>query len=227
MGFGGFNSFPFRFGGGQSDHRTIYESLNTGLGTGLDTSDASTVTAETSADAQAIAALWSANARLQNQWDPRRMTDMVPHWEFIFGIRPHRSDSMNVRRARLIPKFLALGAELYATTSEICTAILGAEFLSVEYTALADARPHWPDGTPAYATQWTSHCAHILIRVKRYDQLTTLTLHEYFTKLSELWNFLRDLNSSWSTTDWAWEGVGGPGFYLDEDKNLDGEYFDS
>jgi uncharacterized protein YmfQ (DUF2313 family) len=227
MAFGGFYSFPFTFGGGQSNHRTIYNSLNQGLGTGFDTTDASTVTAETSADALTLAALWSANARLTNQWDPARMTDFLGRWETIFAIRPHRSDSDNARRARLVPKFLALGAELYATTSEIATAFLGIDFLTVQYTLLADALPHWPGGTPAYPDEWTSHVAHILIRVTRYDAITTKTFHEYMTELSGLWNFLRDFNSAWSTTDWAWDGTGGPGFYLDEDANLDGEYFDS
>jgi hypothetical protein len=226
MGFGGRNPFPFRFGGGKSNQQIIYESLNAGLGSGLDTSDASTVTAETSADARAIAAVWSANARLQNQWDPRRMTDFLGRWETIFAIRPHRSDSDNARRYRLVPKFLALGAELYATTDEICTAFLGAEYLGLEYTSLADSHSNWIGGTPSNLTRWDSTCAHILVRVTRYNLITTMTQHEYFTKLSELWNFLRDLNSAWSETDWAWDGVTGPGFFFDEDWNFDGEAFD-
>ena len=59
MAYGARYSYPRRYGGGKSTQQAIYESLNISLGTAFDTSDGSTVTAETSADARAFAAVGS------------------------------------------------------------------------------------------------------------------------------------------------------------------------
>lgn len=227
MPFGGRNPFPFRLGGGKSTQQAIYESLNMGLGTAFDTSDGSTVTAETSADARAIAAIWSANRRLQNQFDPRRMTDMVPRWEGIFAVRPSTEDSANMRRGRLVLKFQALGGPLFATLDEICTSLLGSLFVSLERTSLADAHTNWPGGSPSNLTRWDSTVAHLLVRVVRYDAIVGMTRQEMFDRLREMMAFMRDFTAAFMETDWAWDGTGGAGFYLDEDWNLDGEAFDS
>jgi len=227
MGFGGLNPFPFRFGGGPSNQLVIYRSLNEGLGTAFDTTDESTVTAETSADARAIAAVWSANARLANQMDPAKMTDFLGRWEDIFDLRPHRNDSDNARRAVVALKFLALSASLYGTIEEVAAAIMGSAYIDVLYADLVTGHSSWPGGTPSEPTMWTSSIAHVLVRVVRYDAIVGMTQHEFFDRLRQLKFFLRDYMAAWTTLDWAWDGSGGPGFYLDEDGNLDGEYFDS
>lgn len=220
---GGRCPLPLRLGGGESRVQTIYEALNDGLGTTYDTSDDSPVTAETSADARSIAALWSANARLANQWDPRRVTDFLPRWEKIFGIAPRSTDSDNTRRGRLVAKFAALGGALYATTPLICEALLGDAFLDVEYTDLANAVHRWPGGTPPEDDQWTSTIAHILVRV---EQPANMTTYEFLARLGELSNFLRDFLPASTTFDWGvFADNGQRGFYLDE-YNLDFETFD-
>jgi len=225
MAFGGLNPFPFRFGGGPSNQLVIYNSLNEGLGTAFDTTAESTVTAETSADARAIAALWSANARLANQMDPAKMTDFLGRWEKIFDLRPHRDDSDNARRAVMAIKYLALGAALYGTIEEVAAAIMGSAYVGVEYNDLVTGHSHWPGGTPAEPTMWTSSIAHILVRVVRYDEIVGMSLHEFFDRLRQLKSFLRDYMAAWTTADWAWDGTGGPGFFFDEDWNHDAEAF--
>lgn len=228
MALGARNSFPFRLGGGKSTAQAVYESLNIGLGTAFDTSDASTVTAETSADARTIASLWSANARLANQWDPRRMTDMLARWEAIMGVRPRSTDSANRRRARLTAKFLALGGDTFGTLDEICESILGDVFIQLERTALADSHSNWPGGSPPQPDMWSSSVAHLLVRVVRPQDLGGLTLGEMFERLNELMATLHDYCASWMTIDWGWNADNDtPGFYLDEEMNLDGQTFDS
>lgn len=226
MGYGARHTYPRRYGGGKSTSQVIYESLNFALGTAFDTTDASTVTAETSADARTIAGLWSANARLANQWDPRRMTDMVPRWEKIMAIRPRTGDSMNRRRARLVARFLALGGDTFGTLDEICEAILGDVFIQLERTPLANANIAWPGGTPAEPTKWASSVAHLLVRVVRPQDLGSITRVEMFARLNELMVFLRDYLASWCTADFGWNANNDTrGFYLDEDNNLDGQTF--
>jgi hypothetical protein len=226
MPFGARNPFPFRLGGGKSTQQAIYESLNAGLGTAFDTTDESTVTAETSADARAIAAVWSANRRLANQWDPRRMTDMLARWEKIFSIRPGRNDSANRRRGVLTARFLALGGDTVGTLDEFCELILGDDlFIEVVRTPLADAGTNWPGGTPSNPDRWDSTVAHLLVRVERFDAVS-IPFVEMLDRLSTMMTEMRNYTASWMETDFGWDGEGAPGFYLDEDRNLDGEYFD-
>ncbi len=222
--FGGFCPLPLRLGGGESRLREIYESLNDGLGTAYDTSDTSPVTAETEADASTIEAVWSANERLKNQWDPNALTDFLTRWEKIFGLSPKRTDSDNLRRAKVALKFRALGGAVYATLDATCTAFLGPAFVQIEYTDLAHMHTHWPGGTPAELNMWSSSLAHILIRV---TQATALTFHEFIGRLSDLMAFLGDVLPVWVTVDWGTlNSLGNNGFLLDE-PNLDLETFDA
>jgi hypothetical protein len=225
MAYGARYSYPRRYGGGKSTAQAIYESLNIGLGTAFDTSDGSTVTAETSADARAIAAVWSANARMANNRDPRRMTDMLSRWEAIFSIHPLVTDSYNDRRARLVLRFRALGGPLYATIEEICDFLLGSLLIGVEYIDLTNYNANWPGGTPSKPTMWNSTIAHILVRVVRPGNEVGMTRHEYFERLREMKDYMRGYLAAFTTLDWGCFNVGGTrGFKLDE-PNLDIETF--
>jgi hypothetical protein len=225
MAYGARYSYPRRYGGGKSTAQAIYETLNIALGTAFDTSDGSTVTAETSADARAIAAVWSANARMANNRDPQRMTDMLGRWEAIFSIRPHVDDSDNTRRDRVELKFMALGGPLYATLEEICSFLLGDIYIGLEKITLAEANANWPGGTPSKPDMWNSTIAKMLVRVVRPGQEVGITRQEYFENLREMMMFLRDFISSWAVVQWGCFNVGGTrGFKLDE-ANLDIETF--
>lgn len=222
--FGGFNPWPLRFGGGKSNIQTIYESINASLGEAYDTSDESNVTAETMAEARAIAAVWSANARLANQWDPNRVTDMLRRVERVFGITPLPTDSDNTRRARLATKFRALGGPLYVVLPDLCKSILGDAFVSVEHITPALAKTHWPGSTPAENDKYSSTVAHILVHVTKP---ATWTLYEYRARLGALVSALDDFLPAQTTFDWVQDSSHGVmGFYLDDENNLDHEAFD-
>jgi hypothetical protein len=223
MPFGRFGSFPFRFGGGAPLARTIYESINSSLGTAYDTSETSTVTAETSAEARLIAACWHANERASNQYDPYRTTDYLERWESIFGLGVTPTDTIGVRRGRVAAKLTALCNPTEDTVFTVCNEALGDAFVGVEYTTIDDANMLWPgNGNP---DDWESTTAHIVVRVERpvswsaklFDQTVGSTI-------KILYSFLPD----WATVDWAMNSsTGNEGFILDDDQNLDVETFDS
>jgi uncharacterized protein YmfQ (DUF2313 family) len=212
-----------RLGGGPSRAQVIYDSLNQGLGTAYDTSDGSTVTGETAADARSIESVWSANTRMQNQWDPFRMVQFIPRWEEIFGLVPGADDSDNRRRGRIQAKFQALGGPIYATIEESASAILGDAYVGVEYTDLAHAVANWPGGSPPDNSQFNSSVCHILVRVEQPGNSTT---SEFVSSLNDLTIFLGVFLPTWVTFDWGlYADNGMRGFYLDE-NNLDYETFD-
>lgn len=220
MRIGGLSPFPIRLGGGPSTTEVVYRSLNDQLGTAYDTSDESTVTAETMSEARAIAAAWSANRRLSYQWDPRRLTDMLSRWERIFGVVPLPTDSEEDRRNRLVPKFLALAAPIYATIWDACSNILGDAFISVEYTTAAQAHSQWPGSTPAVANGWTSSLAHILVRCANYADIG-MTWQQELTLIGQCRATLNDMLPADVTFDFAgYNSLGQNNFLLDE-PNLD------
>lgn len=208
--FGGFGGFPLKFGGGNNHRRTLYDALNQARGTAYDTTDDSNVTADTYAQAIALEAVWSANRKMANQWDPRRMTDFIPRWEAIFDIHPSASDSLNARRAVLSAKFRALAGQ--QTLTDIVSAMLGGSFVGVEYTPIAQAYMRWPEN--GYPTDWISHTAHILIRVQFAQGQTE---NEFLRLMAQLDRFLRDYLPAYTTWDWGMFAENGlDGFYLDD-----------
>ncbi len=221
--FGGFSTFPIRFGGGETRIKTIYDSLNESLGTGYDTSYASNVTAETMAEARAIAAVWSASRRMSLQWDPMRMSDFVGRWEKIFGVIPAPSDSMSARQAVLALKFRALAGPIAGNVEDAASTLLGDAYVGVEFTTPAQANQSWPSSTPPSATNFYSFVAHILVRVQ---QPSTMTFSQFITLMGKLTSMLDDLLPAWVSSDWGMFGANGlNGFYLDE-NNLDAQTFD-
>lgn len=226
--FGGFTPWPLRFGGGEPNLRALYESLNLSLGPAYDTSDLSNVTAETMAEARALDAVWSANRRMSLQWDPERMTDFMERWETIFGLRPGVSDSIAERRTILQAKFLALIGP--SSLEDSVTLLLGASFVEVVRTSLADAYQRWPEN--GYPDDWISNTAHILIRVQYANNQTEA---EFLKLMAKLGLMLDDLLPAWTSWDWgAFNEAGAEGFFLDDPLgagpppyNLNYETFDS
>ena len=219
MRLGGSSPFPVRLGGGASTTETVYRSLNDQLGTAYDTSQSSTVTAETMSEARAIAALWSANRRMSYQWDPSKMTDTLSRWERIFNIRPHRGASDQERRDRLVPRFLALTSPLYATLWDTCQSLLGAGLIGVEFISDADAHSQWAGSTPSMPSEWNSSLGHVVIRVHRWEDIGW-TQYQLYSAIADCKAALNDSMPADITFDFAGFTAGGAnGFYIDQ-RNL-------
>lgn len=221
MRFGRFGSFPFRFGGGEALAKTIYDSLNSSLGSAYETSDESTVTAETYAEAKILAAAWSMSKKAANQLDPWRMTDFLPRWEKIFGLSSSGTDTE--RRSRVASKFLTLSDPTEAALTTVASTALGAAFVGIEYTAPDTALILWP--STGYATMWSSTVSHIVIRVQLPAGWSDGAL---MARIGTTMQIARNFVADYDTLDWAvYNGDGDEGFILDEDGNLDGQTFDA
>lgn len=217
--FGGFTPFPLRFGGGRPRLQTLYESLNQALGSGYDTDDASTVTAETMAEARAIDGLYSGNVRMSYIMDPARCPEeIIPRLEFICGLHPHRTDTIPARRRALSAHFLLLSGN--AILEDVVVAIAGDSFIAIQFTALADAIPRWV--ITGFPNNWTSNTAHIVVRVRQTGLQTTA---DFWNMRATLRKFLRLFLPVWVTFDIAIRSSHDDDcFYLDE-PDLDLETF--
>ena len=224
-------------GGGTPRTKRILESLIAARGTAIAVGDRTSVAyVETLAVARALAAAWSTNQRLANQWDARRMTSLLERWESIFAIRSH-PDASDASRRHLIELAQArVGrAALLTTISAELTDALGAKFVAVEFISVANAIITAPDGTYPYGIvvadmPWSSTVSQILIRVQATADET-----DFYDSVGLIADRLDSLIPAWA--NWTWyrapefgapsDVVGGPGaggFYLDE-RNLNESVF--
>lgn len=241
MPFGGYHPYPRRFAGGKPQLQVIHESLNAQRGTAYDATNSETVVwVENMAIARAITFDgWGANARLANQRDPARMTDMLPRWERIFKIVPSPSASDAERRLAVQRRFERFGkTSNHARLTTVLSDELGDFFVAVEYISLANAVVNvasgsYPWGTPNPLVPWSSTTAHILVLLQKPAGASEGQFYEAAGKVALL---LDPALPAWATFDWyrAPESTpidisGGPsmaGFYLDDEHNLDNNVFD-
>ncbi len=243
MGYGGYHPYPRRFGGGKPHLQVIHESINAQCGTALDATNENTyVWLENMAIARALTFDgWGSNQRLAYQWDPRKVTDMMPRWERIFAIVPPADMPDRQRRAALTARWERFGARANHTRMhDLLLAGLGDYFFAVEYISLANANVHVPDGSYPWGTvvagiPWYSTVSHILIRLQKPAFATEADFYNAAAKVAPI---LDPLLAGWVTWDWyrapadpyaAIDVAGGPsagGIYLDSDHTLDNHVFD-
>jgi hypothetical protein len=243
MGYGGYHPYPRRFGGGRPRLRLIHDALNAARGTALDASDPENlVWLENMAHARAVCFDgYGTNDRMALQWDPDRVTDFLPRWEKIFGIRPAPSATAHERRVELRKRwrrFLdasALHSRLYGRLQSE----LGDVFVAIEYIDVANALVYAPDATYPWGAvldgyPWYSTVAHILVLLQKP---TGYSEGDFYDQAAKILPATDGLLPAWCTIDWyraPASGVpvsvsGGPsmaGFFLDNDHNLDNSVFD-
>ncbi len=217
--FGGSSPFPLRFGGGKTRLQSIVDSLGVARGTAYDVSQPSNVYAEDMAIARCVEALWSANARLANQWDPARMTDFLERWEAILEVPPAIGDSLRTRRQRVAGKLKAATGPTAQIVSDACAALLGSMFVQVEFTPLATAVQQWPAN--GFATSWYSTTCHIVVRL---TQPSTVSNAQYYQAKGLCVQLLDSILPAYMTFDVAkYSSVVVSQFLLDDPANLDNE----
>lgn len=241
--YGGYSPFPKRYGGGRPRLRIIHDALNAARGTALDASNSSTVAwVENMALARAICFDgFGTNDRLSLQWDPDRMTDMLPRWEQILKLTPAPDADETTRRAEVRKRWERFihAAALHSRVLTVLKEALGDVFVAVEYISYANANIHVPDasypwGTVVTGILWTSTVAHVLVLLQRLPGYTDGDFYEQAAKVHLL---LDGLLPAWCTVDWYHAPInspaitvsGGPsraGFYLDDEHNLDWSVFD-
>jgi hypothetical protein len=244
MGYGGYHPYPRRFGGNKYDGKplveVLHESLNAQRGAAFDNDSATSISsAETEAWARALAYDgWETNERMSLQWDPRRVTDMLPRWEQIFKIRPLPGSSEVSRRAELSRRWARFGFTSHHAYMETeLQSRLGDFFVGIEYTSPSVATVISPDASYPWGVQvdgvpWSSTVGHILVRLQKPAGASEAAFYEAAGKVFPT---LDPILNAFVTFDWyrtplvPISVVGGPsaaGFYLDEDPNLDNSVFD-
>lgn len=225
--FGGLHPLPMRMGGGITVLQRIVESLSSQLGTAYDSEDRDGIVyLELLAEARCIAAMWSQNARLANQWQGARMSDFLERWERIYKLPVFPSDTLSMRRARVSVAQARVGGADGPAVLDVCTTILGSAFVSIVHTTSAGAvvwtPTGWPMGSHGTLT-WYSTVMHVAVKV---TQPSSMDAAEFYDRTAALMVALDGILPAWVTFDWFRESGLGAGFYLDQDANLDNEAFD-
>ncbi len=229
---GVFDPSPRR-SGGQAGRPTevILQALLEAGGTGLTDAVPSAQWAEALAEARAINYLWELNRRMANQWDPARMTDFLPRWERILGLVPLPTDTDAARRAKVAAKDAVYGEPpSRQVVSDLMAAVLGPVFVGLVYTPSTIALGHVaggatvPGGVTLTDGDWYSTIAHLLVLVQQPAGMPDV---DFYATVGQVRPFLDDLLPSWVTFDWARDGTGGDGFFLDDAFNIDNERFDA
>lgn len=230
--FGGQSSFPMRFGGSKRTSSLVLDSLNGALGDAVSTTYPDEAYAENIAISRAIGAAWSGNARMRNQIDPQRMTDMLTRWMSILQI-PNDPLLTDVDRRNAVQTTFSLAAMSPTTqaVADLCSSILGSAYSSiarhhtfdsgmVAYVPWTD--PAWPvllglsvDAT--HALPWYSQISYIAI----VTTLPTGWSEGYMrARVAQLKAILDKFLPSHVSFAIIRDGVHGAGFYLDESHNL-------
>lgn len=229
---GNFNPSPEKSGASRGHvEEALVDGLVEAQGTGLASDVSSFAWAEANAEARTIAYLWHLSNRAANQWDPRRMTDFLPRWERILGLRPSPGAPDTTRRAAVLAKMELYGQPgTQQVVSDLLTVLLGDVYVSLVHTGAASAVGQLPGGVsvPGGVTlpdgDWYSTIAHLAVEVTQPSSVDDAAFYEAVAGIA---GFLDDLLPTWVTFDWFLDGGGGAGFYLDTDKNLDNQRFDS
>lgn len=241
--YGGYSPYPRRFGGGRPRLRIIHDALNAARGTAIDASNPDTVAwVENMAHARAICFDgYGTNDRLALQWDPDRMTDMLPRWERILKIVPSPT-ATDAERRRVVKRRWQRFIEAAALHSQIVSRLqaeLPDVFVAVEYISIDNAVVHVPDasypwGTVVAGFPWYSTVAHVLVLLQKPEGYKE---SDFYAAASKLGPVLDPLLPAWCTWDWYRKPSAGPsisvdggpsqgGIYLDNDANLDNNVFD-
>ncbi len=100
--FGGYCPFPLRFGGAAPRVETVTNGLLAGRGTAYDTSTSSPIWVEDTAVGRALSSVWDYSELLGNQFNPARMSIMLPRWEKILAIPVDPTATLAERRATVL-----------------------------------------------------------------------------------------------------------------------------
>lgn len=241
MSYGGFHPYPRRYGGGRPALQVQVESLANARGTALDATNPDSIAwLECMAIGRALYFDgWGANQRLAYQWDPRKMTDMLPRWEQILKLRPAPDATEKERRDAVLVRFERfVGVANHSKLLTELQAALGDVFVAIEYISRANAVVTVPDGsypwgTPNADAPWSSSIAHVLVRLQKPAGYTEGDFYDAAAKVVPIFDAIMPADK---TVNWYRAPTGGPpvfvvggpsagGFYLDQPANLDNNVF--
>jgi hypothetical protein len=213
-GFGRFNPFPFRFGGGKRAIELAHEALVVAYSQNTDTSDETIQGLEAYAEARVISQAWVASKRLGNQMVPTKMLENLPIWESVCRLQADASDSDQERRAELSGKLRGLINNAEPDIRDACIEVLGPAFVDVVYTQEADEMTYWPGVNPGMPiTPWTSNVCMAWVEVTKVG----MNQDVFERRVGRLMRMLDDLLPVWMGFNFFTTDTNGTdeGFILD------------
>lgn len=196
LGFGAYNGFPFKFGGGDSIVEIEHQALLDAYAPGWDDSEGTENWSECYAYAVAISAVWAINKRLANQLIPMRMLEFLRVWEESCTLRPSRTDTDVERRQRVAGKLRGLVNNAIGDITQAAAESLAENFEALLTVDPANDVTYWPGinpGPPGY--EWASTKAIIGVRMNENG----LSNARFFAKRSAVVNLLDSLLPTWMT----------------------------
>lgn len=168
MGLGCYNPFPFSLGGGVEPVEVIHQALNEHHGRVLDVSEGSVADCENYAEALLYHGAWRGNERIAGQNQPAKMLENLPIWEAATGLRPSSQDLPVERRAVLAAKMRGYAGNAPPDISDVCEALMGANFVQVSYVPTGEALTYIPGIFPGPPDcPWFSREAIALVEITK------------------------------------------------------------
>jgi hypothetical protein len=215
MGFGRFNPFPLRLGGGKRPHELAYDTLVKAYSENLDTSDGSIAELEAFAESRILGQAWVASKTLANQMIPSRMTAGLPIWEQATGVNPDDFDSVVERRSEVAGKLRGLFNNAEPDIRDAAAEVMGRNFVAVHFTASADDTTYWPGENPGPPVMpWSSNSCMVWVQVTKRG----LSQERFDRLVGRMGRMLDDLIPVWMGFDiftWDLDSSADEGFVLD------------
>lgn len=168
IGFGGYNRFPFTFGGGDSVHEIEHEAILGALDGALDPSEGTEHWCEAYAEAGLLDAIWAINNRLSNQMIPTRMMENLEVWEESTGLRPTPGTPPVIRRNKLAAKFRVMSGNSPADIEGMAGNISGTNFVEYRKVDPDNVISYWPGVNPGPpGMEWSSNYAKFAIVINQ------------------------------------------------------------
>lgn len=165
-GFGKYNSFPFRPGGGTSIHEIEHAALLRAMERVLDPDEDLSQFAETYGEAHALAIMWACNERAGNQGKPLKMIDVLEDWEEACSLYPTPADSDRTRRERVAAKLRGIAGNSPGYIESTCVDILGDNFGQIFLVPPELQTTYWPGINPGpHGQNWASNRSFFCVKV--------------------------------------------------------------
>lgn len=210
MGFGRYNPFPRRFGGGKRAIETAHQSLLDRYSKVFTTDDDQLPALEAYAEATTIAAGDAAARRVGNQLQPAKMLENLPVWEEATGTAPSPRDAPRDRRNAVSAKLRGLGPNAQSDIYDAIAAAAGASFVDIHYVGSDDEITYWPGGNPGPpGMDWATNKAIAFIELRR----GVLPQDRFDVMVGRVLRAAFDIIPAWMSADWFVSD--GDGFTLD------------
>lgn len=217
MAFGTWRSpFPRRFGGGSTKRMTeIFDTIQENLGDAFAHEQTSINAAD---DIAAARLLWCADRaidrRIMMTTDPRRARGpMLQKWEDVLGIVPSETQTEAQRATTAAARLIQLNDAGSGGVDAIAAVAFDPWTVEAHYNTLATAISHWPGGSPAEPTEWTSTIANVCIE---YIRPAAATDADVDWRVSACSSALDEILPAWTTFTLSETPDGGTfGFYCD------------